>query len=398
MDKNQRVLMKRSFFLVLSVMFLIITLLGNSLVYADNDISEESKKKYTNGSGDAVDWGLTLLGMKEGSDQHHKMVDDLDQFFGQKKENGYNLPWCAAFASWCSFKAGYSEDVETKSWMVDGFDTWATQKGITHNLGGDYTPVRNDLWSQPGKHIERVIEGIDSGNALCVSGNSSLPNKGGDGVVIQKNYNTDGYWIATGASGGTPTGGDTTQTQGAQTMAQAGASGVADYFAKTEWELEGMGGAGLKRDFDDFNIDLPTKDSLSTDSQQWVQQFGEIITSARATRVINVVRAVIATIALWLVFYAVFLYFAYWLDRLNNYYELRLLNTLTLGRLEVSPDDKTSTFHKHGVSGERVVIHKDMVYLVVVIITVSMLILSGKAYALMQAFINLIQSVITEVL
>lgn len=371
------------------VLALVLTLLCSNIVYAKNDVSSESKQKYTNGSGDAVDWGLSLLGMKEGSDQHHKMVDELDGFMGSKKPDGYNLPWCAAFASWCGYKAGYSDEVETKSWLVADYDAWAQQKGIAHNLGSGYTPVRNDLWSQPGKHIERVIEGVDASSAICLSGNSTHPD-GGDGVVIQRNYNTDGFWIATGASGGNPN----PDSQGTPSMEQAGASGVADYFAKTEWELEGMGGAGLKRDFNDFNIDLPTKDSLSKDKQQWMNEFSDVINSDKTTKIINIVRALIATLALWLVFYAVFLYFAYWLDRLNNFYEFHLLSMLSLGRLEVSPDDKTSTFHKHGVSGERVVIHKDMIYLVVLIITVSMLILSGKAYEWMGYLVNFFRTVV----
>lgn len=371
--------------LVLTLILLLATPVG---VLAGNDVSSESKQKYTNGSGDAVDWGLSLLGMKEGSSQHHQMVDELDSFMGEKKPDGYNLPWCAAFTSWCAYKAGYSDEVETKSWMVASYDSWASQKGITHNLGGDYTPVRNDLWSQPGKHIERVIEGMDSGSALCLSGNSTHPD-GGDGVVIQRNYNKDGFWIATGASGGNPN----SQNQGTTTMEQAGSKGVADYFAQTEWDLEGMGGAGLKRDFNDFNIELPTKDSLSKDKQRWMSEFADVLSSDTYTKVVNIIRAVIATFALWLVFYAVFLYFAYWLDRLNNFFELRLLHMLTLGRLEVSPDDKTSTFRKHGVSGERVVIHRDMVFLVVLIITVSMLILSGTLYKWMGMLIHFFKSV-----
>lgn len=370
------------------------SLLG-TIVSATEDLptgtDDSVKTKYTNGSGDAVDWALTNLGMNEGTSEHAAVIDEYNAYLEAHPDTtcgytcGHDDAWCCAYVGWSYVKAGYADDVAYKGWECTDWMKKMDERGAQHyELGQSYTPTRDNIWICE-HHIEQVIEGIDAETAITIGGNSSDKVK-----VNRSSYDSRGtttYWYCPNVSGGNAT------TQQSPTMEQAGASGVADYFAKTEWELEGMGGAGLKREFDDFNIDLPTKDSLSADTQQWVQQFGEIITSERATRVINIVRAVIATIALWLVFYAVFLYFAYWLDRLNNYYELRLLNTLTLGRLEVSPDDKTSTFHKHGVSGERVVVHKDMLCLVVIIVTVSMLILSGKAYDMLHSLINFLQSV-----
>lgn len=181
------------------------------------------------------------------------------------------------------------------------------------------------------------------------------------------------------------------------TMEQAGSTGVADYFAKTEWELEGMGGAGLKREFDDFNVDLPTKDSLSKDIQQWMETMQEDIIYKNTEKHVVYMRALLAALAIVMCIYAVFLYFAYWLDRLNNFFEFHLLSLLTLGRLDISPDDKTSTFHHSGKDSKtRIVVHKDMVYIVVLLITASMLVLSGAAFSYLQALISFIGHVISN--
>lgn len=181
------------------------------------------------------------------------------------------------------------------------------------------------------------------------------------------------------------------------TMEQAGSTGVADYFAKTEWELEGMGGAGLKREFDDFNVDLPTKDSLSKDIQQWMETMQEDIIYKNTEKPVVYMRALLAALAIVMCIYAVFLYFAYWLDRLNNFFEFHLLSLLTLGRLDISPDDKTSTFHHSGKDSKtRIVVHKDMVYIVVLLITASMLVLSGAAFSYLQALISFIGHVISN--
>lgn len=181
------------------------------------------------------------------------------------------------------------------------------------------------------------------------------------------------------------------------TMEQAGSKGVADYFAKTEWELEGMGGAGLKREFNDFNIDLPTKDSLSKSTQQWIHTMHENIIYDNTKTPVIYMRALLASLAVMLCIYAVFLYFAYWLDRLNNFFELHLLSMLTLGRLDISPDDKTSTFHKGGKeSSKRVVVHRDIVFIVITLITASMLVLSGAAFTYLQVLIEFIKEVISN--
>ncbi len=192
-------------------------------------------------------------------------------------------------------------------------------------------------------------------------------------------------------------GGNGYQGETSPTMEQAGATGVADYFAKTEWELEGMGGAGLKREFSDFNVDLPTKDSLSKDVQQWMETMQEDIIYNNTKKPVVYMRALLAALAIVMCIYAVFLYFAYWLDRLNNFFEFHLLSLLTLGRLDISPDDKTSTFHHSGKDSKtRIVVHKDMVYIVVLLITASMLVLSGAAFSYLQALISFIGHVISN--
>lgn len=308
-----------------------------------------------------------------------------------------------------------------------GVDKYATVGGDTEGLLASF----KEKWGVDYKVIDdstkSINSAIDSGCLLyfCTLSNGTYNGDGHYIVCYGREPSKKGYYMIdsgpvykvdewykyknafggaasdiyalSGGTGGVAGGTDATAGQDGTTMADAGATGVADYFAKTEWELEGMGGAGLKREFSDFNIDLPTKDSLSSDIQQWIQTMQEDIIYNNTKKPVIYMRALLASLAIMLCIYAVFLYFAYWLDRLNNFFEFHLLSLLTLGRLDISPDDKTSTFHHSGKESKtRLVVHKDMVYIVVVLITASMVILSGAAFTYIQALIKFIAQVLSD--
>ena len=308
-----------------------------------------------------------------------------------------------------------------------GVDKYATVSGDTEGLLASF----KEKWGVDYKVIDdstkSINSAIDSGCLLyfCTVANGTYNGDGHYLVCYGREPKKKGYYMIdsspvykvdewykyknafggavgdiyalSGGNGEAAGGTDATGQDGATTMAQAGSTGVADYFAKTEWELEGMGGAGLKREFDDFNVDLPTKDSLSKDIQQWMETIQEDIIYNNTKKPIVFMRAFLAALAIVLCIYAVFLYFAYWLDRLNNFFEFHLLSMLTLGRLDISPDDKTSTFRHSGKGSKtRIVVHRDMVYIVVLLITASMLVLSGAAFSYLQALISLIGHILSN--
>lgn len=256
-----------------------------------------------------------------------------------------------------------------------GLDKKKVKKAIEEKKLIWFSTGYNGIYTGSGHYM--LCYGSDGDKYYCMeSGNYYTIDKEYTFEEVFGGLHSNGAWAFWGGSG---------YQEQPTTMEQAGSSGVADYFAKTEWELEGMGGAGLKREFNDFNIELPTKESLSKSAQQWMQTMHENLVYENAKKPVILMRSLLAALASMLCIYAVFLYFAYWLDRLNNFFEFHLLSILTLGRLDISPDDKTSTFHDGDrTSKKRIVVHRDMIFIVIILITAGMLILSGAIFSYLQ--------------
>ena len=90
--------------------------------------------------------------------------------------------------------------------------------------------------------------------------------------------------------------------------------------------------------------------------------------------------------------WSILLYIAYWFDRINNFIELQLLPILTLGILQVSPDDKTSNYNDKNMS-KKVIVHKDIVAVTLIGVSVGILFISGRANTLANLLINTFNSI-----
>ena len=85
--------------------------------------------------------------------------------------------------------------------------------------------------------------------------------------------------------------------------------------------------------------------------------------------------------------YGVVLYLAFWVDRLNNLIPIRLLDLVTRGKLTASMDD-TSTFGNGGkLLEQKVVSHRDIVFISFFTLFVGVLISSGIPFILIYKFI-----------
>lgn len=145
---------------------------------------------------------------------------------------------------------------------------------------------------------------------------------------------------------------------------------------------------------DETPVSLPTKDSLGKD-ESTVSQWGKDVETKKANAILGFFRSVVAFVGILIVVYSVLLYLAYWLDRVNNLFDMRALGVLTLGKLRVSPDDKTSTFNSEAKEA-KLVVHRDMLKVVFIGVFVGVMLLTGKVYWLIGKILYIIKNTITE--
>lgn len=145
---------------------------------------------------------------------------------------------------------------------------------------------------------------------------------------------------------------------------------------------------------------LPEFKDLSITDQMAVREWKDDIETPKDTRLISILRGVVAFVGIILTFYSAMLYVAFQFDRNQNFIELELLSILTLGRLRVSPEEGRSTFttNNSSVDGKaevkaskaKFVVHKDIIIISLIGMAAGILILSGKVYYLIMAVVKFV--------
>lgn len=145
---------------------------------------------------------------------------------------------------------------------------------------------------------------------------------------------------------------------------------------------------------------IPTFSDLGVGDQMAVKEWKEDIDTPKDTRLVSILRGVVAFVGIILTFYSAMLYVAFQFDRNQNFIELELLSILTLGRLRVSPEEGRSTFttNNSSIDGKaevkaskaKFVVHKDIIIISLVGMAAGILILSGKVYYLIMAVVKFV--------
>lgn len=97
------------------------------------------------------------------------------------------------------------------------------------------------------------------------------------------------------------------------------------------------------------------------------------------------------------ILWGVFIYLAYWFDRINNFIELNVLKIVTFGKLTISPDEKECTFSlkELGKGETRTINHKKMIGICLISIGFGTFIVSGAIFSLLQSFVNSVLSLLS---
>lgn len=90
------------------------------------------------------------------------------------------------------------------------------------------------------------------------------------------------------------------------------------------------------------------------------------------------------------IIWMVFIYIAYWFDRINNILDIELLPIITLGKLVKSPDEKSCTYNVRDLAkGEkRTINNKNLMVLVISGIIIGCLIVSGTLFSILMGIVT----------
>lgn len=96
----------------------------------------------------------------------------------------------------------------------------------------------------------------------------------------------------------------------------------------------------------------------------------------------GVLRRLVQLFGILLTLWALLLYIAYWVDRLNNFIEIDLVSILTFGKFRISDSEDESTykmFHNKG-KGQRTVNHRNIITISVIALAFGALLMTGTLY------------------
>lgn len=182
-----------------------------------------------------------------------------------------------------------------------------------------------------------------------------------------------------------------TKFRGTSPSGGEGTSGGTLNFGDLGWLSEDT--FGVPERLQDTELYLPDDKSLHQNDLTQISRWREDIKASKDWTVIGLLRALVAFFGIVIILYSAFLYIAYWFDRINNFIEVSLLSLLTMGRIEISPDDKQSTFSPK-TKGLKIVIHRDMIFICLTGILFGLLVLTGRMYLITGKFIEIVKSVL----
>lgn len=321
----------------------------------------------------------------DGAEQQAQL---LSKFWEQSNKKATDYEHCALFeiTAYCSCyvcSEGYGTNTSSGNPCQQGItiavDNSLIPEGSEVLMGGHLFRADDVGGAIKGAHIDLYLN--DHATALAWGkrylyvawngGKAPSSNASGEPLTSVDGL-PDGIKMGVGATGSEPSVGSSSDGKGAL-------KDIIQQFAGTEDDIPGIMKAPT---WGGSDVVLPTKNSLTSTEQQRLSQWGSDIKSRKESASITFMRALVSSFGLWVIVYCLFLYIFFWVDSINNLVSVQLLSLATGGKLVVSPDGKESTFNKKtGESNSpKLVVHKDIAFIVFVGITSGVLVLTGYVY------------------
>lgn len=110
----------------------------------------------------------------------------------------------------------------------------------------------------------------------------------------------------------------------------------------------------------------------------------------------SIIRRIVVFVGIIFLVWVVFVYLAYWFDRINTMFYIDLLGIMTLGHLHISDTEEECTFHAKDLgNGQRKTVnHRTILFICLAGIAFGVLIITGTYYSILRKLVNFIKRVI----
>ena len=150
----------------------------------------------------------------------------------------------------------------------------------------------------------------------------------------------------------------------------------------------------------DYALELPDTYVLASDggigAVEELYDWKDSLDNRRKDRFQRNIRAVFMFVGIFMVIYSTLLFVSWMFDRMDNFFEVKLLRILTFGKLEASGEDGEGTFDSAtgtGANGARLVNFKNITIVSVMGLVIGILLLSGKIYNVADIILFLIDKI-----
>ena len=145
-------------------------------------------------------------------------------------------------------------------------------------------------------------------------------------------------------------------------------------------------------------IQKALKDNLDRTDREALNNWNEQIKTEEENTFQSVFRIIIVIFGIILTIWAVFLYLAYWVDRLNNFIEVDFVAILTFNKFRISEDETKCTYmvKNRADSKIRTVNHRAILFICGVMIGTGVLMVTGLVYKLVFWIVGLITGIFKQ--
>ena len=139
---------------------------------------------------------------------------------------------------------------------------------------------------------------------------------------------------------------------------------------------------------DEAAINLPRRGDLIQLSGGWdkvkeIESWKSNIDNSKENSINRYIRASFMFVGILITLYSMLLYVAYQFDRINNFVDISLLSTMTVGRLNVAPEDTNGNFNSATSGRAKYLKHKDIIIVSIIGVGIGVLLISGRIFSLM---------------
>lgn len=138
---------------------------------------------------------------------------------------------------------------------------------------------------------------------------------------------------------------------------------------------------------EEASIPMPVRSDLiqssGVDKVKEIESWKSNIDNNKENSINRYIRASFMFVGILITLYSMLLYVAYQFDRINNFVDISLLSTMTVGRLNVAPEDTNGNFNSATSGRAKYLKHKDIIIVSIIGVGIGVLLISGRIFSLM---------------